>query len=372
MKPEPIPLVGSTMRPHVHSVSRERSSWLRPHPLSILALSFASLLLGLASAPRCAGEEPAMPAGAQLDADSVAFMKKAAAAPPVAPTPEAMQEAKRRGRLTNQPDLPQVYRVKEYAAPGLDGPIPVRVYHGYGAAELSAPPVLVYFHGGGWITGDLDSHDWICRMIANAAGCVVASVDYRLAPGHRFPAAYDDALAAMHWVAANAALLRIDPARISVGGDSAGGNLAAAVALTLRAEGRLKLRTQILIYPAVDLSMSGDYYGRFTKGLILTDDAVRMSIGIYIPDPAERKDWRASPLLAPSLRGLPPTCMIMAGFDPLHAEGEVFAARLEKEGVATTIERFPGQMHGFMSNARLLPKAYEAIEKIGAYLKANQ
>lgn len=356
-----------------HSISHGPSSWLRPHSLAIRALPLAPLLLCLVSfAPLCAGKEPFIPADAPLDADSVAFMQKAATAPAVAPTPEAMQEAKRRGRLTNQPDLPQVYRVKEYAAPGPGGPIPVRVYHGYGAAELSAPPVLVYFHGGGWITGDLDSHDWICRMIANAARCVVASVDYRLAPEHRFPAAYDDALAAMRWVAASSALLRLDPARVSVGGDSAGGNLAAAVALALRDEGQLKLKTQVLIYPAVDLSMSGDYYGRFTKGLILTDDGVRMSIGHYVPDPAQRQDWRASPLLASSLRGLPPACIIMAGFDPLHAEDEAFAARLEKEGVATAIARFPGQMHGFMSNARLLPRAYEAIEKIGAFLKANQ
>ena len=198
--------------------------------------------------------------------------------------------------------------------------------------------------------------------------CVVVGVDYRLAPEHVFPAAFDDALAAVKWVVSNAETLRIDPSKVSVGGDSAGGNLATAVALALRDEGRTKLAAQILVYPAVDLSMSGNYYGHFTKDLILTDDSMRMFIGYYVPNPEQRKDWRASPLLAPSLKGLPSTLVIIAGFDPLGAEDEAFAARLEKEGVPTTVKRYPGQMHGFMSNAKLLPKAYNAIEDIAEVL----
>ena len=260
----------------------------------------------------------------------------------------------------------------EYEAAGPGGPIALRMWRGIGTADMAAPPVLVYYHGGGWMLGDLDSHDWLCRMIANAAQCVVIGVDYRRAPEHVFPAAYDDALAAAHWVAENSARLKIDPARVSVGGDSAGGNLAAAVALTLRDEGKIKLKAQILIYPGVDLSMSGPYYGRFTSNLILTDDAVRMFAGYYVPDPVQRKDWRASPLLATSVQGLPPTLFVLAGFDPLAAEGEAYAARLEQSGVKTTVEHFPGQMHGFMSNARLLPKAYDAVKEIGEALKANQ
>jgi acetyl esterase len=143
------------------------------------------------------------------------------------------------------------------------------------------------------------------------------------------------------------------------------------VALALRDEGAVRLWSQILIYPAVDLTMSGDYYGRFTKGLILTDDAVRSSIERYVPDPALRKDWRTSPLLAPSLRGLPPTLLLLPGYDPLTAAGEAYAARLAKEGVATHVQHYPGQMHGFMSNARLLPKAYDAIDDIAAALNAS-
>jgi acetyl esterase len=306
-----------------------------------------------------------------MAADSIAFMKMQPP-PPVGPqTPAAMREGYRRARLKTQPDLPQVYQVKEYEVPGPDCAIPIRLYRGADTPVAGVLPALVFYHGGGWMTGDLDTHDWMCRSIANKAVCAVISVDYRLAPEHPFPAPYDDALAAMHWVIAHAETLRIDPARISVGGDSAGGNLAAAVALTLRDEKSApRLRSQILIYPAVDLSSNGNYYGRFTKGVILTDDAVRSSIERYIPDAAQRKDWRASPLLASSLKDLPPTLFILAGYDPLCVQGEAYAARLEKEGVAATIKRFPGQMHGFLSNARLLPKANDAIDEIAAALKA--
>src|SRR5262249_34515626 len=157
------------------------------------------------------------------------------------------------------------------------------------------------------------------------------------------------AVAATRWVVANAEALHLDPAHISVGGDSAGGNLAAATALAFRNEGATKLQSQILIYPAVDLSMSGDYYGRFTKGVVLTDDAMRDYIDKYVPYVGLRKDWRVSPLMAPSLEGLPPALFILAGYDPLCAEGEAYAARLEREGVATTVKRYPGQMHGFLS-----------------------
>jgi acetyl esterase len=317
-------------------------------------------------------QTPPVPADvAELDADSVAFLKQRPTPPSVTPPPEVLRENYRRARLTNQPELPQVDRVKEYEAQGPLGAIPLRVYRGAGTADLARPPVLVFFHGGGWMLGDLDSHDWLCRSLANAAACVVVAVDYRRAPENVFPAAFDDALAAVHWVAAHGALLKIDAARLSVGGDSAGGNLAAGVALALRDNG-VKLKSEILIYPAVDLSMSGNYYGRFTKNLILTEDAMRMFIDYYVPDAALRKDWRASPLLAPALQGLPPTLIVQAGFDPLAAEGSAYAARLEQEGVPTTVKRYPGQMHGFLSNARLLPKALDAVKEIAEFLKARQ
>ena len=306
----------------------------------------------------------------KMDADSVAFMQMQPR-PYVQPTTELVREGYRRGRLLSQPDLPQVYQVREYVATGPHGPIPVRVYRGAGTPASGPLPVLVFYHGGGWMLGDLDSHDWICRMIANKADYVVVNVDYRLAPEFIFPAAFDDALAALKWVIANVELLRIDPAQISVGGDSAGGNLAASVALTLRDEGKTKLKSQILLYPAVDLSMSGPYYGRFTKDLLLTDDALRAFIDYYIPNIEQRKDWRASPLLAPSLKGLPPTLVLLAGFDPLFASGAQYVERLKKDSVITIVKRYPGQMHDFILNAKVLPKASLALKDVAEMLKTT-
>ena len=311
-------------------------------------------------------------ANAELDADSRAFldMLKSTGRPPLnALPPLEAREVFRRGRLVTQPELPQVDRIYERAASGPHGAIPLRVYRGAGTADLGSLPVHVYYHGGGWLLGDLDSHDWICRKIANAALCAVVSVDYRMAPEHIFPAAFDDTLAALCWVAENAGALRIDPTRIAVGGDSAGGNLAAAVAIAARDEGEPRLRAQILVYPATDLAMTGNYYGRFTEGPALTDDVMRWFIGHYIPDEAQRADWRASPLHAKSLKGLAPAFVLTAGFDPLRAEGEAYAARLEAEGVPVTTASYPGQIHGFLSNAKWLPRANNAIDEIATALK---
>jgi acetyl esterase len=309
---------------------------------------------------------------APMDDDSAAYLK---ALPPAAvgpQTPEARREAYRRARLLTQPDLPQVYDIKEYEVPGPKGPIPVRVYRGANTPSETPIPVFVFFHGGGWLVGNLETHDWICRSIANKMDGAVVNVDYRLAPENPFPAAYEDAVAATRWVVANAGSLHLDPEHVSVGGDSAGGNLAAAVALALRNEGATRLHSQVLIYPVVDLTMSGDYYGRFTRDVVLTDDAMRDYIEKYVPYAGLRKDWRASPLLAPSLEGLPPALVLLAGYDPLCAEGEAYADRLQKEGVPTILKLYPGQMHGFLSNAKLLPKAYEAIDEIGAFLNSAE
>ena len=307
---------------------------------------------------------------AQMDGDSIAFMALQPPPPANPPAPERAREASRRLRFISQPDLPHVAEVREFAATGPAGPIPLRAYRGSGTPSGETLPVVVYYHGGGWVVGDLDSHDWTCRMIANAADCAVISVDYRLAPEHPFPAAYDDSLAAVKWIAANARLLRIDPARISVGGDSAGGNLAAAVAIALRDEGKIALKSQVLTYPIVNLTAA--YDERFTQGVALTNASMRYYIDAYAPDMAQRKDWRASPMLAKSLKGLPPSLIVLAGFDPLCAEGEAYAERLAREGVDVTVRRYPGQMHGFASRAKLLPKAYEAIADMAALLKAHQ
>jgi acetyl esterase len=301
----------------------------------------------------------------KMDSDSIAFMATQPPPPAKPPTPDEAREIMRQGRLANQPDLPQVAVICEYQASGPSGPIPVRAYRAAGTTLGDRLPVHVYFHGGGWVIGDLDSHDWTCRMVANGAKCAVVSVHYRLAPEHPFPAAYDDAVAATRWVAANAALLGIDSSRISVGGDSAGGNLAAAVALTLRGSD-ISLRAQALTYPVTDLTCG--HYGTYIDGVILTDGRMRTYVDAYVPDMAQRRDWRASPLFATSLNGLPPAVVVLAGFDPLYAEGAAYAERLRQDGVPTIVRNYPGQMHGFLSRAKISPKAYDAVADIVALL----
>jgi acetyl esterase len=305
----------------------------------------------------------------EMDADSRAYMTLQPPPPATPPSVEAAREGMRRARPFNQPDLPHVALVREYQVPGKGGAITVRYYRGNSTLTGDALPVQVYFHGGGWVIGDLDSHDWVCRAVANAANCAVVSVDYRLAPEHTFPAAYDDAVAATRWVAANAGMLNIDPARISVGGDSAGGNLAATVALALRDEGKIKLRAQLLTYPIVDLTW--DYDDRFEKGVALTNGGMRDFIEKYVPDAGQRRDPRCSPLHASSLKGLPPALIILAGYDPLYDEGDAYAVRLKGEGVAVTVSRYPGQMHGFVSRPKLLAKSLDAIADIASFMEAH-
>lgn len=304
-----------------------------------------------------------------MDPESSAYMALQPPPPTTPPTPEMAREGMRRARPFNQPDLPHVAMTREYSVPGKGGSIQVRTYRGVRTFPDEALPVQVYFHGGGWVIGDLDSHDWLCRAVANAANCAVVSVDYRLAPEHRFPAAFDDAVTATQWVAANAGMLNVDPARIFVGGDSAGGNLAAVVALALRDDAKVKLRAQILTYPIADLTFA--YDERFEKGVALTNGGMRDFIDKYVPDVAQRRDWRCSPLFAQSLKGLPPALVILAGFDPLYDEGEAYAARLQSEGVAVTVKRFPGQMHGFVSRPKLLPKSLDAVADIAAFMEAH-
>ena len=306
----------------------------------------------------------------EMDTDSRAYMALQPPPPATPPSAEAAREGMRRARPFNQPDLPHVACVREYQVPGPGGAITVRYYRGVSTLTDDALPVQVYFHGGGWVIGDLDSHDWVCRTVANAANCAIVSVDYRLAPEHRFPAAYDDAVAATKWVAANARLLNVDPARISVGGDSAGGNLAATVAIALRDEGKIKLRAQVLTYPIADLTW--DYDDRFEKGVALNNAGMRDFIDKYVPDVSQRRDPRCSPLYAQSLKGLPPALVILAGFDPLCDEGEAYAARLKEEGVAVTVSRYPGQMHGFVSRPKLLPKSLDAIADIANFMAAHE
>ncbi|HKQ28405.1 MAG TPA: alpha/beta hydrolase [Burkholderiales bacterium] len=209
-------------------------------------------------------------------------------------------------------------------------------------------PALLFFHGGGWTIGDLDTHDVLCRQLAVGARCAVFSVDYRLAPEHPFPAAVDDCFAATRFVFENHQSLKVDPARIAVGGDSAGGNLAAVLALMARDRGGPPLAYQLLIYPATDQRCEFPSHERNGQGYLLTKEGIGFFRSGYLPNAKDRTDWRASPLLAASHAGLPPAFVITAGYDPLVDEGRAYAEKLAKARVDVTYREFSDMVHGFV------------------------
>ena len=273
-------------------------------------------------------------------------------------------------RAAVSPEPPAVAEVRFTLAPGPGGPIPVRAYRPAGAAAGETLPALVYFHGGGWVIGDLDTHDVVCRQLANGARCAVFSVDYRMGPESPFPAAVEDCLSATRWVADEAAELRIDPKRIAVGGDSAGGNLATVVALSARDQGGPPLAFQLLVYPATDQRYSFPSIDRNGEGYLLTKQAMEYFRGYYLPNKKDWSDWRASPLLAKSLAGLPPALVITAGFDPLRDEGQAYAERLAAEGVKTDYREYPDMVHGFLLMGGALDTANAAVEECSKALRA--
>jgi len=272
-----------------------------------------------------------------------------------------------RGALAAPP--PEVARVANLRAPGPAGDIPVRLYRPLGAAAADRLPALVYFHGGGWTIGDLDTHDVVCRTLADLAPCAVVSVDYRLAPEHKFPAAVDDAIAATRWVARAGSELGIDGGRIAVGGDSAGGNLAAVAALLARDEGGPRLALQTLIYPATDMAADTASHLRYAEGHLLTREAILWFRANYLRDAADEADWRASPLKAADLSRLPPAYVITAGFDPLVDEGRAYADRLAAAGVPVTYECFEGMVHGFVTMGGAIAAARHALGRCAQGLR---
>jgi acetyl esterase len=243
--------------------------------------------------------------------------------------------------------------------PALGG-VPVRVYR---PADATGLPGVVFFHGGGWVIGDLDTHDMHCRAITAAANAVVVSVDYRRAPEHPYPAALDDCWAVTEHVARCAGDLGIDPTRLGVAGDSAGGNLAAAVALRARDAG-VSLRAQLLIYPVTDPTMACESYTAFAEDFYLTAEAMRWFIDAYLPDPATRTLPHAGPLHAPDLAGLAPALVVTAEYDPLRDEGVAYAERLREAGVPTREISVPATVHGFLEFVNVVPAALRAREEI--------
>lgn len=274
-------------------------------------------------------------------------------------------------RLVSNPEARELASVQELAIPGPAGDIPARVYTPKALRQDNGlAPALVFFHGGGWVIGDLDTHDVVCRAIADDGQLVVISIDYRLAPEHKFPAAVDDAIAATGWIASHAKKLGIDPERLCVGGDSAGGNLSAVVALHARDHGGPLLAGQVLIYPATDFSMRHASHSEPETSVLLTHSVIRWFRDHYLSSAQDADDWRASPARAETLAGLPPAFVVTAGADPLRDEGDEYARRLADAGVPVVHRTYPGQFHGFFTMGKLLPQADVVVRQIADWLKA--
>ncbi len=284
-------------------------------------------------------------------------------------SPKEARQLFRETRPASTPVPPAIGEVRSASAEGPRGPIPLRVYRPAGVADVTRLPALVFFHGGGWVIGDLDTHDTLCRQLTAEAGISVVSVDYRLAPEHKFPAAADDAWAAIRWVAAHAAELGVDGARLAVGGDSAGGNLAAVVALMARDAGGPALALQALLYPVTDVAAESRSYADLADGYLLTREGMRWFIAHYLDRAAEGGDWRASPLRATSLAGVAPALVVTAGFDPLRDEGDAYAARLREAGVSVDHVCFGGMIHGFVPMGKLIETGNRAVTLIAGSLR---
>jgi acetyl esterase len=259
--------------------------------------------------------------------------------------------------------------VADRTIPGPAGDLAVRLYRPASAPVDAKLPCLVYAHGGGWVFGNLDSHDVLCAQFALEAGIVVFAIDYRLAPEARFPGAFDDVVAGLKWVAANGASIGVDPTRLAIGGDSAGGNLAAAVSIWARDHGGPNLRLQLLAYPVTDAVGRAASYLRYEDGYGLNAATMEWFFDHYTPDKANRGDWRISPLRAKSLSGLPPALVITAGYDPLRDEGRAYAFRLHQEGTQADLVEFGGMLHGFLSSPMLLHGARRGTSLAAAALR---
>ncbi len=280
------------------------------------------------------------------------------------------EDARRQSELrrASAPPGDPVHHVENRTIPGPGGEIPVRIYR---PSDEQSLPALVYFHGGGWVLGNLDSHDATCRSLTNGGQCVVISVDYRLAPESKFPTAADDAFAATTWVAENAASLGIDPARIAVGGDSAGGNLALVVAHQQAVMGGPLPAFVLALCPVTDAERDGGSRELFGTGFGLTADLLRDLERMYLPDGVPTDDTRGAILRAADLSGMPPVYLATAGFDPLRDEGEELAARLREAGVPVVARRFPGLVHGYASFTALSAAARDATLDAASALRAG-
>jgi acetyl esterase len=282
--------------------------------------------------------------------------------------PTRMRAVYTENRLALLADKPGVAITYALSIPTDYGPLPCRFYRP--SKDATPCPLLIYYHGGGFMLGDLELYDTTCRRLAVKAGCAVLAVGYRLAPETQFPGAVEDAYAAAAWAATNAGRLGVDLARLVVGGDSAGGNLAAVVAGLALDSGAFAIALQTLIYPTTDMSRKYPSHTSNGSGYMLTTKALDWFMDNYVPDHADRLDPRASPMLRPSLKGLAPALIISAEFDPLVDECAAYAGRLEEAGVPTTHVCFPGMIHPFLTLGRIVGDSAKAEDLIAQAVRA--
>ena len=308
-----------------------------------------------------------MPVDAQLQP----LLDQMGAAPPPDPdapaTPAPMDPAVvDQMFLAWQGEPEPVASVEDRTIPGPEGEMAIRIYTPEGSGPF---PVLAFFHGGGWIMGSIISHDPLARVLCNGGGCVVVSVDYRLAPTHRFPAAAEDCYAATRWIAEHAESFNADGSRLAVGGDSAGGNLAAAVALMARDRDGPPIALQLLMYPVVDTNFDTASYRDNAEGKFLTRDSMMGMWQAYLASPEDGNNPYAAPLKAPDMSGLPSALVITAEYDPLRDEGEAYGKRLQEAGVLTTVSRYDGMVHGFMQMQGLADRPRDGHREAGTALR---
>ncbi|MBL8675696.1 MAG: alpha/beta hydrolase [Rhodospirillales bacterium] len=283
--------------------------------------------------------------------------------------PVAARKEFRETRIVTGGPRPEGVVTRDTSIPGPGGPMAVRLYRPAAESPKALLPALIYLHGGGWVIGDLDTHDSTAARLSLQAGIAVVSVDYRLAPEHPFPAGFDDSVAALAWIGEQGEELGVDPHLLAIGGDSAGANLAAAAALWARDRDMSNLRFQLLTYPVTECVTTSASYARFAEGYGLSRAAMQWFIDLYVPNPADRWDWRAAPLRAASLAGVCPALVITAGFDPLRDEGRAYAARMRDDGATVDYVEFGGMIHGFFGSAALLHGARRGISMAAAALR---
>jgi acetyl esterase len=282
------------------------------------------------------------------------------------PLPELRQQLRTMVALLDEP-APPLARIEDIGIPGPAGVLPARLYD-VGGERGTARPAVLYFHGGGWVQGDLETHHGLCARLALRSRALVIALDYRLAPEHPFPAAVDDCLVAYRWLLGHARELGVDGSRVAVAGDSAGGNLAAVVSQQAALRGDPLPVCQVLIYPAVDFALDTPSHRELAEGHIIPRDRVEWYAAQYLPPGADRFDPRASPLRAADLSGQPPTLVITAGFDPLRDEGHAYAERLRAAKVDAVDHEYPGQIHAFLSLTKAIPQGLAATLEIADYL----